>query len=113
MVATDRQVHKKDSLERKARDTKAAGEGSDGNNALGFTMRASLANCNLALHKQMQLFVLLGACLQGSRSGAAIASYWLFEPGFVEALRHWASAMRAPVKTSYWRFLAASFAPFG
>jgi len=60
----------------------------------------------------MQVFVLLGACLQGSRSSAAMASYWLFDPGFVEALRRGASAMRAPLKTSYWHFLAESFALF-
>jgi hypothetical protein len=49
---------------------------------------------------------------KGSLSGAAMASDGLCEPGFVEALRRWASAMRLRAKTSYWRFLAESFAVF-
>jgi len=60
----------------------------------------------------VQIFVFFNAYLQVSRSGEAIASYWQFEQGFVEALRRGASAMRAPVKTSYWHFLAESFALF-
>lgn len=60
----------------------------------------------------MQVFVLFSACLQGSRSGAAMVSDGLFEPGFVEDLRLWASAMGLRPKTSYWRFLAECFAVF-
>jgi hypothetical protein len=50
-------------LEKEGTGHKTAGGGSDGKNALRFTMRASGANCNLAAHQFMQVFALFGEYL--------------------------------------------------
>ena len=48
-------------------------------------MRANSTNCNLAAHKKMQFFAFIRTYLQAP-SSAEIASFLLFEMGFVKAL---------------------------